>query len=99
MNQPVCGAVPPRLVLSWARVPNDRLIQVVYEWSAPWPEKYAIECHQGSYIVARLGGLTWDRMYQMITEEQQNPAGVPLAYLYERLMARIEREGGATSQT
>lgn len=93
MQDCVSGRVPPRLVISAQCCPGDRWIQLVFEWEAPWPCKYVIECHDGPYILARSDRLDGGTVREFLSNALSQ-AGNVVSTWYELVLSRLRAEGG-----
>lgn len=89
----LAGVVPSRLVYLWQHVLPSKLVQVVFEWEAPWPDKYVIECHVGPHTVARSSGLPWETVFEFLFNAHLD-AGGNLPLWYDKVLTRLRAEGG-----
>lgn len=97
MNEVKKGAVPARLVYLYSRVPGNLLLQVVFEWDAPWPDKYVIECHSGRHIVARSSRLPWATVAEFLNSTRDQVQD-DLGAWYQKVFSRLCAEGGANQK-
>ena len=86
--------LPARLVFLWQQIDTDRVMQVVFEWEAPWPEKYVIECFEDKgRLVARSSRLSWETVFEFLLNAYRR-AEYDAVKWYETVTDRLLAEGG-----